>query len=49
MQPAGDESRLLEVYADIAFLRRVFENIIVNALRFTPPEGCIGIEYRVVS
>ena len=44
VQPDGDEFRQFEVFADIALVQRVFENLFVNALRFTPDGGCISIE-----
>jgi signal transduction histidine kinase len=44
VQPNGDESRQFEVFADMALVQRVFENLFVNALRFTPDDECISIE-----
>jgi signal transduction histidine kinase len=44
VQPEGDGFRQFEVFADIALVQRVFENLFVNALRFTPDGGSIGIE-----
>lgn len=44
VQPDSDPSNEYEVLADIALVQRVFENLIVNALRFTPEGGSISIE-----
>ncbi|MFT6876121.1 MAG: two-component system OmpR family sensor kinase [Granulosicoccus sp.] len=44
VHPDSDESCQFEVFADIALVQRVFENLFVNALRFTPDGGCISIE-----
>ena len=40
----SDKSSQYEVHADIALVQRVFENLFVNALRYTPEGGRISIE-----
>jgi two-component system sensor histidine kinase/response regulator len=44
MAPRTDE--VLQVQADRKLLRRVLENILDNAFRYTPPRGRIGITCR---
>jgi signal transduction histidine kinase len=44
VNPDNDETGQFEVFADIALVQRVFENLFVNALRFTPDNGRISIE-----
>ena len=41
--PVNDENASLEVAADIALIQRVFQNLISNAIRFTPSGGSIKI------
>lgn len=36
------------VYADVGLMERALENLIENALRFTPPGGTISVELREV-
>lgn len=44
VHPDSDETRQFEIFADIALVQRVLENLFVNALRFTPDAGRICIE-----
>lgn len=41
--PQCDDSRQFEVLADIALIQRVFENLLANALRFTPNGGSVSV------
>lgn len=42
--PQNDNSQHFDVVADIALVQRVFENLLANALRFTPGGGSINIK-----
>ncbi|MFK7856109.1 MAG: sensor histidine kinase [Granulosicoccus sp.] len=44
----GANSADYEVMADISMIHRVFENLLDNALRFTPDNGSIRIELEVM-
>jgi two-component system, OmpR family, sensor kinase len=35
------------VFADLGLIERVFENLIDNALRYTPPGGSISLNYQI--
>lgn len=44
VSPQNDRHGNFEVNADIALLHRVFENLLSNALRYTPPGGEINVQ-----
>lgn len=44
-----NSNNALAVLADIALIQRVFENLIDNALRYTPRNGVITIELRPIA
>lgn len=44
VKPVNDETQQFDIVADIALIQRVFENLLANALRFTPAGGAIDIE-----
>lgn len=44
--PSSDDTQHFDVMADIGLVQRVFENLLANALRFTPPGGTITIELK---
>ena len=44
VRPSSEKSREFDVCADIALVQRVFENLLGNALRFTPEGGRIDIQ-----
>lgn len=46
VKPSDDDAQHFDVIADIALIQRVFENLLANALRFTPVGGAIAIELK---
>jgi signal transduction histidine kinase len=45
--PDGDSGATMEIQADPALLRRVLENIVENALRYTPTDGRIALSAHI--
>jgi two-component system, OmpR family, sensor kinase len=46
VKPSRDDTQHFDVMADIGLIQRVFENLLANALRFTPAGGSITIELK---
>lgn len=46
VKPQNDDSQQFDITADIALIQRVFENLLANALRFTPSGGAIEVELK---
>ncbi len=46
VKPSEDHGQYYDVIADIGLIQRVFENLLANALRFTPAGGAITIELK---